>query len=172
MKYSLTNNELRELIGIENLRHPAMNDTVRADLGVAAQAIDEVGLPIEFADWFKCVEAVVPFTDAQGKTYFVDNSEIAIERAVTVGRGEFGTHVIDCNSGCVVYIDSSGDTQLINTSVDRFLQFIAHFNRASNERFENCHVLRTAFDQVDRAALRDPEGIWSVMLESAEAGLF
>jgi len=172
MKSSLTKNELRELIGTEKLRHPAMDDTVRAELGAAAQVIDDLGLPKEEADWFTCFEELVSFPDAQGKRYFIDDDKRTINRAVAIGRSEFGTHVIDCDTGCVVYIDSSGDTQLINTSIERFLHFVAHFNRASSEGFQNCDILRTALEHVDGVALCDPEGIWSVTLESSEAGLF
>lgn len=172
MTFLLTNEKIRDLIGLENLIQPAMNDTVRSELGVAAQVIDDLGLPKEEADWFTCLETLVPFPDAQGKSYAMNSGESTIMRAVAVGQSEFGTHVIDCDTGCVVYVDSSGDTQLINTSIERFLQFIAHLNNASNEGFENCETLRSALETIDRAALCDTEGIWSVTLESAEAGLF
>lgn len=172
MTTSLTCCEIRESIGAANLKRPAMSPVVRAQLGTAARVIDDVGLPAVFADWFQCTDTIEPFTNAHGKTYWVGTDEKRITHAVAIGRSEFGTHVVDCDTGCVVYVDASGETQLINTSVERFLLFIAHFNRASNEGFEDCEALRTAFEQIDRMALCNPEGIWSATLESAEAGLF
>ncbi len=178
MNSSLTIQELRDLIGIENLSQPAMDDTVRTELGVATRIIDDLGLPKRFAEWFKCLKTLVLSADTQGKSYFMNNDEKTIERAVAVGQNEFGTHVIDCDTGCLVYIDMprlhrlSGETQLINTSIGRFYQFIAHFNKASSEGFDSSGTLRTAFETIDSAPLCDTEGIWSVTLESAEAGLF
>lgn len=172
MKTSLTRCEIREWIGAANLRRPVMSRAVRAQLGAAAQVIDDVGLPAVFADWFQCADAIKPLADAHGKSYWVGTDEKRIAHAVAIGQSEFGKHVIDCDTGCVVYVDLSGETQLINTSVERFLLFIAHFIKASNEGFEDCEALRTAFEQIDRLALCNPEGIWSVTLESAEAGLF
>lgn len=172
MNYPLSVQELRTMIGAEKLCEPVIDDAARIELGTACMIIDELGLPVHHADWFQCTRRVVPFPDAKGRCYLVDGTEHSIERAVVIGQSEFGSHVVDCDTGCVVYIESSSDPQLINTSIERFLHFIGYFNNASNEGFADVPTLRRTFEEIDAPALRDTEGVWAVMLEEAEAGLY
>lgn len=172
MTFRLTNSELRNMIGVEKIKRPIMDEEVYAELGPYAKIIETVGLPKEEADWFKCLDSLVLSRDAIGKSYTLNGNNHVIRRAIAVGVSEFGTHVVDCDTGCLVYVDSTGETQVINSSVDKFLYFVAFFNKASREGYCYCETLRKTLKMIDPSPLDNCEGIWSVTLESAETGLF
>ncbi len=172
MKPFLAIPELCDLIGTENLLQPEMKSDVRAKLGEAAQIIETVGLPKQFADWFACFRMIELAPKAQRSKYHLSGVRQTIKRAVAVGQSDFGIYVIDCDTGALVYVDPPHDTQLINTSIERFLQFVAHFNIALRQEFGDTAAMRNAFETIDSEPLSNAEGIWALTLESAEAGLF
>ncbi len=164
--------EIGSLFKGEPIKHPRIGDAPRKCLGKAAEVIDTVGLPIRFADSYQAVDEVSFFSVPENCSFSFEQRPTSVHRAVEIGRSEFGTYVVDCDSGCVVYIDSSGSTQLINTSVERFLFFVGRFTLSAMRRFSDSDELLADCKRVDEAALSDPEGMWSVMIEEARAGLY
>jgi len=106
--------ELAALHESGKLVKPKINDAARSCLGPAAELLDRIGLPVQVADSFKALKEVVPYLRSEGHTYTLGGKEVVIRQAVEVGRTDFGSHVIDCETGCIVYADTSGATQLIN----------------------------------------------------------
>lgn len=172
MTRHLSLEELGSLLTGEDLTRPKIGDAARKCLGKAAEAIDRVGLPIRFADCFQAVREISFFAVPENCYFRIEQRRLVVQRAVEIGRTEFGSHVVDCDTGCVVYIDSSGTTQLINTSVERFLFFVGRFILSTKRRFSDSDELLADCKRVDEAALADPEGMWSVMIEEGRAGLY
>lgn len=172
MNDPLSIHELCSLLEPKRFAHPEVDTTAAGELGEIGQLIETLGLPSHFADWFKCTDVVVPFPNANGVVFSLAGVDRVIRRCVLIGRNDVGAHVIDCDTGCVVYVESSGATQLINTSLERFLYFVGSFDRSSKQGFANIGTLRMDLERIDSSALVDAEGVWAFMLEEAEAGLY
>lgn len=164
--------ELQLLLQPAALRRPGITEDARKLLGTSAEILEEFGLPVRQADWFQADEAIEVCHEVEGARYNVNGNLVEIANPVRLGRSEFGRIVMDCRTGHVVYVDESGETQLINTSLHRFLYFIGRFRQSADRGFSDVSNLRAEFEQTDSAPLQNPNGVWSLAIEEAAAGLY
>jgi SUKH-4 immunity protein len=164
--------EIWSVLDSERLVRPAISGTARSMLGRAVNVLEGVGLPTVFADWFRPTQHIIPYPEATGRVYKVGSKDLVINNAVLLGQNDFGRYVVDCDTACIVYLDSSGSNQLINTSVERFLYFVGRFWKSTDAGFTDIAALLADCKAVDPPALADAEGVWSVMIEEAGAGLY
>ena len=165
--------ELASLLGGEQLTRPRIAGPARACLGKAAEAIERIGLPLEFAGVYKAVDEVSLVPVPKGCRYRFQQRWVPVRRAAEIGRGEFGSCVVVCDTAHLVFINSEGPTHLINTSVERFLFFVGRFWQSNRRRFTDGDALFADCQEVDEAAFADPnEGFWSLTIEEARAGMY
>ena len=172
MKRSPSVSELQSLLQSTARTRPSITEEARKLLGPWAKVLDEVGLPARQGDWFHAVEEVEVWGNMADLHYEVDGGSIYLVRAVQIGRGEFGSIIVDCDTGHVVYVDQAGQTQLINTSLERFLYFVGRFNQSADRGFSDASNLRADYQSIDSAPLENLDGIWCLTIEEAEAGLY
>ncbi len=164
--------ELQSLLGTVALTKPRISESARAVLGATGDLISELGLPSSEADWFFAHDDIEVWPEADGARYQADGVLAEVANAVRIGRNEFGTFLINCSNGHVVYVEDAKQAQLINTSVERFLFFVGRIHRSEASGFADVAALIADCEAVDPEPLRNREGIWSVTLEEVEAGLY
>lgn len=135
MSYSPSIEELRVLTRGMPMAHPLVRAEARERLGSALLVVEEIGLPANIADWFTAVREIPPCPAVEGHLYRRHGEELPLICPFQIGEFEFGVHVVDASTGCVVYVDEDGSTQLINTSVERFLYFAGWFWQSDDRRF-------------------------------------
>jgi hypothetical protein len=163
---------LRELLSSLEVARPTITLAARECLGETAALIDQFGVPANQADWFAAVSTVDVLPEARGCMYMTSDQRVTIAGAAVIGRSPFGSIVVDCDSGHVVYCDTLGTSQLLNSSYGKFLFFVGRLHRSDLLRFADVDDLHSSLQVVDPVALKNPEGIWSVTLEEAQAGLY
>lgn len=164
--------ELQSLLRADELSYPSFTIEVSDALRSSKHVIKCVGLPTQVADWFRAVDNIVLEPDARRFQYAINQQVQVGEDGIRLGVNDLGIIVLDARNGCVVYVEPGGLTQLINTSIERFLYFVGRFNRSADCGFDDINQLLSDCREIDPAPLADPEGVWSVMLEEAKAGLY
>lgn len=172
MNYNISLLQLVDLLKTERMTHPAIGPQERECLGGWAELLDRVGLPSHFGDSFSAVAQANFFDSPDGCTNKYAQTQIPMRRAIVIGRSEFGSYVVDCDNGFLVYVDSSGVTQFVNSSIEGFLFIFGRFQQSSKAGF--CDIERTLADckRIDPGAFADPDGMWSVVFEEANAGIY
>lgn len=163
----LTDIEIAQAFPEGCVEFPRIDPSCVAAFPEEARLIAAVGLPAEIGDWFQAVErlslAGVQPGISLGSTR---------QRELLVGKNlDFGVYVVE-GAGAVMYVDESGATQRINSGLREFLAFSALFLAEAQRGFRDVAKLRQKLVEIDPGPFQDPEGVWSYMLESAEAGLY
>jgi hypothetical protein len=164
--------ELYRLLQPVALVRPGISEDARKLLGASAEIIEQIGLPTQQADWFQAESVVELCHKAIGTRYNVNGNIGEIAKPIQIGRSEFGRIITDGTTGHIVYVDQSGETQLINTSLQRFLYFIGRFRQSADRGFDDVLNLKAELERTDPVPLENPDGIWSLSIEEAEAGLY
>jgi hypothetical protein len=164
--------ELQSMLQSVARTRPRITEKARSLLGRSADIINLIGLPVRQADWFFAEEQIDVFPEPNCLRSETNVGLIEISECVRIGKSRFGSIVMDCSTGHIVYVDETGATQLVNTSLERFLYFVGRFHQAAEIGFSDRSKLRRDFESVDQAPLQDPNGVWSVTIEEAEAGLY
>lgn len=172
MKENLSISELQLLLRPVALVRPSISEDARDLLGASAKTIEYLGLPVRQADWFQAEWAIEPCPEAAGARYTINGATVEIANPVRIGRSEFGRTIVDGTTGHVVYVDESRETQLINVSLERFLYFVGRFRQSADKGFVDVSNLKADFEDTDPAPLQNPDGVWSLSIEEAEAGLY
>lgn len=171
MSSTLSSTLVQSVLTTTQLVHPAIGDAAPC-CSNALRLIQELGLPAEVGDWFVALDMVRAYDHVGEVQFTVGEATIVVDDAIAIGRNEFGDVIVDCHSGAVVYVDSDGRTQLINTSIERFLYFAGRFQQSADNRFVDVADLAQELQTIDLIPLADRNGIWSVMLEGAQTGMY
>ena len=164
--------EVQRLLQPVALVRPAISEDARRLLGASAKISGHLGLPVRQADWYQAEGAIEPCNEVEGAHYTVNGVAVEIANPIRIGRSEFGRIIVDGSTGHIVYVDESGETQLINTSLERFLYFIGRFHQSADKGFEDTSKLKADLEDADPSPLQNPDGVWSLSIEEAEAGLY
>jgi hypothetical protein len=164
--------DLQRVIEPGTYARPRIAEDARELLGATGDLLDRIGLPVTHADWFRADKDIEVCPQAEGARYCVGKLIVEVAAAVRIGSGPFGVIILNCSKGHVVYVDQTTDTELINTSLSKFLYFVGRLNQSADRRFTDVAMLRRDLEAVDPLSLENTEGIWAVTIEEAEAGLY
>lgn len=120
--------------------------------------IEIVGLPRAIGDWFKPCD----ITEVVG----LAGSEIC-----KFGESEFGYFGINID-GEVQHYDEDGSCQFVSSSLYSFLLFAIEVSEAAGEEYADFDARMNRMRQADPKALKNAEGVWSLLFEEIQAGLY
>jgi len=152
---------------------PVCEEKVWQFAPIVAKEITQLGLPKTYADWFISVEKVTLSEISEGRKYDFDGHIKTITKACIIGKNTFGDIVIDVVNGCVVDLDRSlNQSQLINTSLTKFLYFVGRMQKSANCQYSDASTLFEEFNKIDPVPMKNNEGIWSLTTFEAEQGMY
>ena len=122
-----------------------------------SELLQQAGLPTAIGDWFVASEVV----GRHGHDAWL------------LGTSPHGVVLLRGDDGSVAHLTAATDeATTINGSLNAFLTFAAVWLEAAARGFTELDRSIARLQNVDPVALEDPEGVWAVMFEEAEHGLF
>ena len=177
MSKTPTIDELRALTKDLKMIRPAITPEAAELLGPARAVIEAVGIPKEWADWFWSVDPIDVLREPERFEYQAGEEKLSGGKSARIGANDFGSLVVEPESGHVVYVEPDGVTQLINTCIEKFIYFIARFHFMIVVQEENyrprrvMRAFRRECQEMDPVPLLDPNAAWSFTLEEMEADI-
>jgi hypothetical protein len=137
-----------------------------------AELLKTVGVPVEFADWFRSLDSITEAVNVAGVTFEFDGGKHIIQHACTIGKQDLGNVVIDSQTGAIVFIKDDRTATFVNSSLYQLLFCIVNFLQSSSHRFTDVESRMMKCKENDPAAFHDINGPWNVLFEEAIAGMF